>query len=100
MQDTLSVRNSYCVTSATTITFQMTFVLQDPEINTDYPKTEHKYHVEFHFLKSAPTTGLCESPALSVPTISITADDAQSEVQEEGTVEENEPNENFGKLVC
>ena len=82
------------------VTNSVTFP-QDPEINSDYPKTEHKYHVEFQYLKSAPRTVLCESPALSIPTISIMADDSQSETQEEcGTVynDENQPSEDSGQL--
>lgn len=76
--------------------FHMTFP-QDPEINSDYPKTEHKYHVEFKFLKSAPTVILCESPTLSIPTISIIADDNNSDGQEEGTV--NNDNQDTGESV-
>lgn len=78
----------------------MTFP-QDPEINTDYPKTEHKYHVEFKFLKSAPTVILCESPALSIPTISIIADDSNSDAQEEGTVDNDDdhPTQDAGESV-
>lgn len=68
-------------TSSTSINFP-----QDPEINTDYPKTEHKYHVEFQFLKAAPPPIQCESPALSIPTISLTSvDGSKSVVYEEGT---------------
>lgn len=74
----------------------MTFP-QDPEINSDYPKTEHKYHVEFKFLKSAPTVIQCESPTLSIPTISIIADDNNSDGQEEGTV--NNDNQDTGESV-
>lgn len=59
--------------------------IEDPEINSDYPKTEHKYHVEFQFLKGAPTVILSESPALSIPTISVVPDDRSSMAQEEGT---------------
>ena len=74
---------------------------QDPEINSDYPKTEHKYHVEFKFLKSAPTAIMCESPALSIPTISITADDSTSDTQEEGTVynDDDQPSQDSGESV-
>lgn len=74
--------------------------IEDPEINADYPKTEHRYHVEFQFLKTESTTVLCESPALSVPTISITGDDAESEALEEGTVwnEDNQTYKNSGLL--
>ncbi|CAH3103742.1 unnamed protein product [Porites lobata] len=59
--------------------------IEDPEINSDFPKTEHKYHVEFQFLKAAPTVILCESPALSIPTISFVPDDSSSIAQEENT---------------
>lgn len=80
--------------------FHTTFP-QDPEINSDYPKTEHKYHVEFKFLKSAPTVILCESPTLSIPTISIIADDSNSDVQEEGTVnnDDDHPSQDTGESV-
>lgn len=81
-------------------TVSMTFP-QDPEINSDYPKTEHKYHVEFKFLKSAPTVIQCESPALSIPTISITVDDSASDTQEEGTVynddDDDQPSQDSGE---
>ncbi|KAJ7333778.1 Leucine-rich repeat-containing protein 43 [Desmophyllum pertusum] len=73
--------------------------IEDPEINSDYPKTEHKYHVEFQYLKSALRTILCESPALSIPTISIMADDSHSETQEDGSTvynDENQPSEDSG----
>lgn len=72
--------------------------IEDPEINSDYPKTEHKYHVEFKFLKSAPTVILCESPTLSIPTISIIADHNNSDDQEEGTVnnDDDHPGQDTG----
>ncbi|PFX28507.1 Leucine-rich repeat-containing protein 43 [Stylophora pistillata] len=75
--------------------------IEDPEINADYPKTEHRYHVEFQFLKTESTTVLCQSPALSVPTISITGDDAESEALEEGTVwnEDNQTYKNSGGVI-
>ena len=80
--------------------FHITFP-QDPEINTDYPKTEHKYRVEFKFLKSAATVIQCESPALSIPTISIIADDSNSDGQEEATVDNDDdhPSQATGESV-
>ena len=76
----------------------MTFS-QDPEINSDYPKTEHKYHVEFQFLKAVPTAIQCESPALSIPTISITVDDSSSSVEKDEAVVVNEDSsEESGQL--
>lgn len=64
--------------------------IEDPEINSDYPKTEHKYHVEFQFLKAVPTAIQCESPALSIPTISITVDDSSSSVEKDEAAVVNE----------
>lgn len=76
-QVTISVRNIKGV--------KMPEEVEDPEINSDYPKTEHKYHVEFQFLKTAPTAVICESPALSIPTISLTSVDGKSILQEDST---------------
>lgn len=76
-----------------------TLIAQDPEINSDFPKTEHKYHVEFQFLKAAPTVILCESPALSIPTISFVPDDSSSIAQEENT-DNSQSSDNSGQLLC
>lgn len=82
-QVTVSIRNIKGV--------KMPEEIEDPEINADYPKTEHKYHIEFHFLKAEPTlcpndTPVCESPVLSVPAISLkTANDNKNVNQEEGS---------------
>lgn len=54
--------------------------------------------MEFKFLKSAATVILCESPTLSIPTISIIADDCNSDGQEEGTVD-NGDDQDTGESV-
>ncbi|XP_068679852.1 leucine-rich repeat-containing protein 43-like isoform X2 [Montipora foliosa] len=82
-QVTVSIRNIKGV--------KMPEEIEDPEINADYPKTEHKYHIEFRFLKAEPTlcpndTPVCESPVLSVPAISLkTANNNKNVNQEESS---------------
>ena len=55
--------------------------------------------MEFKFLKSAPTVILCESPTLSIPTISIIADDNNSDGQEEGTASNDDHPQDTGESV-
>ena len=55
--------------------------------------------MEFKFLKSAATVILCESPTLSIPTISIIADDSNSDGQEEATIDNDDdhPSQDTGE---
>ncbi|XP_032242311.2 leucine-rich repeat-containing protein 43 [Nematostella vectensis] len=55
--------------------------IEDPESNTEYPKIEHRYHVEFKFLE-LPHVVRSASPVPSIPTISITSPE-----EEEGATE-------------
>lgn len=79
---TISIRNIKGV--------KMPEEIEDPEINSDYPKTEHKYHIEFQFLRPAyplsqNSTPVCESPVPFVPTIALrTTNDSRNDFQKEG----------------
>jgi hypothetical protein len=58
-----------------TLTSRFTFIIQlpqDPESQAEYPKIEHKFHVEFKFLE-LPYEPCTASPVPSVPTMSITS---------------------------
>ena len=54
--------------------------------------------MEFQFLKAAPTVILCESPALSIPTISFVPDDSSSIAQEENP-DNSHNSDNSGQLL-